>query len=128
MSDSEGFESADEGREDDDGWDVENDFDLPDIEPSEKPEVTKIKSGASPNVCNQSDSEQSFKDKQENTKPSGEIYTSGATPTLQSKLENLTVNNDDSSSGAQAISAEKCKNVQNETKPSSTQDSVSKIY
>lgn len=127
MSDSEDFESADEGREGDDGWDVD-DFDLPDIEPSQKPKVTEIQSSASPHVSNQLDTEHSFKGKQKNTKSSSEINTPKASPALQSRLENLTVNNNNSSSGPQIQSYGKSEIIQNETKPSNTQDSVSKIY
>jgi hypothetical protein len=115
MSDSEvEFESADEGSKDEDGWEIESDFDLPDVKPvslEHKPTETKL--STLPNVSDNAD-----------TKHSGLNDASSAVSTVQSKLDKLVVNNDNSSkSGSQVSEIE-----QNEIKQTSTQSSVSEKY
>ncbi|XP_060850151.1 protein FAM114A2 isoform X2 [Rhopalosiphum padi] len=110
MSDSEvEFESADEGSKDEDGWEIESDFDLPDVKPvslEHKPTETKL--STLPNVSDNAD-----------TKHSGLNDASNAVSTVQSKLDKLVVNNDNSSnSGSQVSEIE-----QNEIKQTSTQTS-----
>lgn len=117
MSDSEvEFESADEGSKSDDGWEIETDFDLPDLvsKPTEK------KSSILSHTFKVADSEQNLKCKVDDVKPSGQNYTADDIPTLQSGLNKLVVNNDDSNS--KPLISEENKIIQNEIK----QNSVSK--
>ncbi|XP_026823057.1 protein FAM114A2 [Rhopalosiphum maidis] len=105
MSDSEvEFESADEGSKDEDGWEIESDFDLPDVSVEHKPTETKL--STLPNVSDNAD-----------TKHSGLNDVSNAVSTAQSKLDKLVVNNDNKS-GSQVSEIE-----QNEIKQTSIQTS-----
>lgn len=117
MSDSEvEFESADEGSKGDDGWDIDTDFDLPDLEsnPSDK------KSSVLSNTLKISDSEQNLKCSVEDVKPSGQNCD---IPMLQSGLDKLTVINNDDPNSKPLISEEN-KIVQNEIKQSSVSTNI----
>ncbi|XP_025206942.1 protein FAM114A2 [Melanaphis sacchari] len=107
MSDSEvEFESADEGSKDEDGWEIESDFDLPDklVPVENKSAETKLSS--LPNVPDDVD-----------TKHSGLNNASNSASMVQSKLDKLDVNNDNSTKSGPHISEV----VQNEIKQTSTQ-------
>lgn len=119
MSDSEAeFESADEGSNDGNGWDVESDFDLPSVE-STKPSKTKI--DLFPNIHDAMDTERSVKCKEENPKPSGQNKPDNVPP-LESKLEKLSVINETTNSGCVP---EENKVVQNESKSNNSTQSSS---
>lgn len=124
MSDSEvEFESADEGSKGDDGWEIETDFDLLDVESK----VTETKSSILSNISKVEGIEQNVKCKKEDLKPSGPNDTTGITPTLQCGLDNLRVNNDDINSSQ--LIPEDSNVVQNEIKQSVSKiDTPSKIF
>ncbi|XP_022176970.1 protein FAM114A2 isoform X2 [Myzus persicae] len=117
MSDSEvEFESADEGSQGGDGWEIESDFDLPDVKPvsvESKPTGTKLSTLS--NVSDKVDIEQNAKC--EDTKQPGLNDASDAVSTVQSKLNELAVNNDNSTKSGPQIS----RVVENEVKQTSTQ-------
>lgn len=120
MSDSEvEFQSADEGSNGDDGWDIECDFDLPDVEPSAGSKSTQKKLSSRPKISNLEETEQNLKHK--DIKPANNC-TSDTIPKLQARLVNLEVKNDNVNSEQN----EESKVVQNEIKSTSTQSSVSK--
>ena len=125
MSDSEvEFESADEGSQGEDGWEIESNFDIPDVKPLSvelKPTGTKLTT--LPNVSENGDTEQNVKCENENTKHFGQNDVSNAVLIVQSKLDKLVVNNGNITTSEPKIS----ETVQNEIKQSSTQLSVSEI-
>lgn len=114
MSDSEAeFESADEGSKDEDGWEIESDFDLPDVKSVSveyKPTATKL--SALPNFSENVD-----------TKHSEINYACNEVSTVQSKLDKLDVKNDNSTKSE----SQESEVIQNEIKQTSTQTTVSKI-
>lgn len=112
MSDSEAeFESADEGSNGGDGWDVESDFDLPSVEP--KPSTTKIDMLTS--IHDTVDTRQNVKCEENNVKSSGQNKPDDI-PELESELEKLSVNNENTTS---RCVPEENKVVQNEIKSNS---------
>lgn len=119
MSDSEvEFESADEGSQGEDGWEIESNFDIPDVKPLSvelKPTGTKLTT--LPNVSENGDTEQNVKCENENTKHFGQNDVSNAVLIVQSKLDKLVVNNGNITTSEPKIS----ETVQNEIKQSSTQ-------
>jgi len=114
MSDSEAeFESADEGSKDEDGWEIESDFDLPDVQSvSVKYKPTETKLSALPNFSQNVD-----------TKHSKLNDACNEVSMVQSKLDKLDVNNDNSTKSESQVSEV----VQNKIKQTSTQMTVSKI-
>jgi len=124
MSDSEvEFESADEGSQGGDGWEIENDFDLPDVKPvplETKPTVTKLSTLS--NVPDKVVTEQNVKC--DDTLKSGENDASNAVSTVQSKLNKLVVNNDNSTKSVPQIS----KVDQSEIMQTNTQVSEIPVY
>lgn len=112
MSESEDdFESADEGsREDDDGWEIENDFNLPDVistKSSVLPDLSSIKLNES---------------KQNDAKQSDQSITSDAVPTSSSRLNSAVVYDGKSFRTSVPKPSE---TVEHETKPNSAQSNVS---
>jgi len=91
MSDSEvEFESADEGSRGKDGWEIESDFDLPDIKPlsiESKPTGTKLLTLSK--VSDGVDTEQNVKC--DDTLQSGKNDAPNAVSTVQSKLNKLVI-------------------------------------
>lgn len=113
MSDSEAeFESADEGSKGDDGWEIETDFDLPDLE--SKP--TEKKSSILSPTFKVVDSEQNLKC------PSGQNYSACDVSTLQSGLDRMVVNNDDTN--FKPLISEENKIIPNEIKQSSVSKNI----
>jgi len=115
MSDSEAeFESADEGNKSDDGWEIDCDFELPDVQ---QPSI-EFKPTADPKhnveMC-----------EPVHVEPSG--IDDAAQATLQSKLNKLAVNNIGRNSRSQ-ISEESGNVVQNEMKSPTTPSNVSENY
>lgn len=126
MSDSEvEFESADEGSKGDDGWEVDTDFDLPDLEQSVEPKPTEIKSSMLSSVSNLINTDQYIEHKHKDTKPSKQNNTPGSIPTLQSRLDKLAVDSDITNSKSRTL--EEDTNSDNATKQTNSQSSVSKI-
>jgi len=121
MSDSEvEFESADEGSKGEDGWEIESDFDLPDVKPVPvefKPTGSKLSTKVA-NASNKVDTEQNVKCEDEKNN------TLDAVSMAQSKLDKLVVNNDNSTKSGLHVSGVD----QNEIKQTNTQTSVSKSY
>jgi len=108
MSDSEAeFESANEGSKGDDGWEIDCDFDLPDVQ------QLSVRSSAYPEenvkTCKRTDVEPPEKDS-----------TVDAIPMIQSRLDKLAVSNN-----SQPHISEESKVVQNEIKSPTTPSSVS---
>lgn len=122
MSDSEvEFESADEGSKSNDGWNVE-DFDLSDEESPIQFKPTETTFSKLPHISNTEDTKQNSECKNEDIKPSGKNVLYNTVPTLQYKLTNLSVNNDNKN--CEQIPDES-KVIQNEIKPTGTSNSVS---
>jgi len=119
MSDSEvEFESADEGSHGGDGWEIENDFDLPDVKPvSVESKPTGPTLSKLSNVSDKVNTEQNVKCESENTKQSGQNDVSSAVSMAQSKLNKLVVNNDNCTQPEPKVS----EIVQNEIKQTNTQ-------
>lgn len=119
MSDSEvEFESADEGSHGGDGWEIESDFDLPDVKPvsvESKPIAPTLSTLS--NVLDKVNTEQNVKCGNENTKQSGQNDASSAVSMAQSKLDKLVVNNDNCTQPEPQVS----EIVQNEIKQTNTQ-------
>jgi len=119
MSDSEvEFESADEGSQGGDGWEIENDFDLPDVKPVSV--ESKSTGPTLPTLSNLSDevnTEQNVKCENENIKQSGQNDASSGVSMAQSKLDKLIVNNDNRTQPEPKVSEV----VQNEIKQTNTQ-------
>lgn len=116
MSDSEiEFESADEGSKDDDGWEIESDFDL-DVEPKK----IETKTSMLPNVSDLMDTEKYEE------KPLDQNNTS-VIPTLQSRKDKL-IANDGNSNYSKPHNSENNKVVLNEIKPTNTQSTVSMYF
>lgn len=112
MSDSEGeFESADEGSNGDDGWEIESDFDLLDID-SKKVELISTL----PNTPNLIDIERNNKNTNNEKKSLGQDYTD-TIQTIQLKKDKIITNQNNLNS--------KESKVLNEIEPTSTQSSVS---
>lgn len=111
MSDSEAeFESADEGSKDEDGWEIESDFDLPDVKSvSVEYKPTETNLSALPNFS-----------ENVNTKHSEINDACNEVSMVQSKLDKLDVNSTKSESEVSEV-------IQNEIKQTSTQTTVSKI-
>ncbi|XP_025409362.1 protein FAM114A2 [Sipha flava] len=104
MSDSEvEFESADEGSKSGDGWEIETDFDLPDLEQSIESKPTEIKSSALSSVSDLANIDQYIEHKHKNTKSSNQTNTFDAIPTLQSRLDKLTIDSDDTNSKSHTL-------------------------
>lgn len=124
MSDSEvEFESADEGSKGDDGWEVEADFDLPDLEQSKPAEVRSSALSSDPDLVNAD--QQCVERKQNDTKPSRQNNTSDdAVPTLQSRLDKLAVDGEDTNSRSLALESGTAGD--NATKQTNNQSGVSK--
>lgn len=119
MSDSEAeFESADEGSKGDDGWDIETDFDLPDLEYVSTEKESSILSKTSKVM----DTVQSLKCKVEDLKPFDQNYSTGDISTLQSGFEKSVVNNDNINS--KPLVSEENKIIQNEAKQSSVSKNI----
>lgn len=124
MSDSEvEFESADEGSKGDDGWEVETDFDLPDLVQSVE-STTEIKSSALSSVSNLVNTDQYIEHKHLDTKSSNQNNNFNAMPTLQSRLDKLTVDSDDTDSKLHTL--KETITADNELKETNCQSSVSK--
>lgn len=126
MSDSEvEFESADEGSKDEDGWGIETDFDLPDVEPvSAKCKPTETNLSTLSSVSDEVDTGQNAKCKHEDTKHSRQNDKSDAVSMVQSELDKLVLNSDNSTKSGPPVSEA----IQNEIKQTSTQPSVSKYF
>lgn len=119
MSDSEvEFESADEGSKGDGGWEVD-DFELPDVESSMESKPTEITSY----VSKMEITKQNSQCNNEDVKPSEENVSSDTVTTLQSRLGNLAVNNDNTICDSQIPKESKV--IQSEIKPTNTVSSVS---
>lgn len=115
MSDSEvEFQSADEGSNDDVGWEIECDFDVPDAESSAGFKPTEMK------IFNSIETEQNIKSKHEDL-IAAENSTSNSIPSVQAELGKLSLKNDNTNS-EQYIGS---KVVQNEIESTSTQSNVS---
>ncbi|CAI6345747.1 unnamed protein product [Macrosiphum euphorbiae] len=119
MSDSEvEFESADEGSQGGDGWEIETDFDLPDVKPlSVESKPTGPTLSTLSNVSDKVNTEQNVKCENENTKQSEKDDASSAVSMAQCKLDKLVVNNDNRTQPGPKVSEV----VQNEIKQTNTQ-------
>lgn len=119
MSDSEvEFESADEGSQGGDGWEIETDFDLPDVKPlSVESKPTGPTLSTLSNVSDKVNTEQNVKCENENTKQSEKDDASSAVSMAQCKLDKLVVNNDNRTQPGRKVSEV----VQNEIKQTNTQ-------
>jgi hypothetical protein len=125
MSDSEvEFESADEGSKSGDGWEIETDFDLPDLEQSIESKPTEIKSSALSSVSDLANIDQYIEHKHKNTKSSNQTNTFDAIPTLQSRLDKLTIDSDDTNSKSHTLKEDIT--ADNALKETNCQSSVSK--
>lgn len=124
MSDSEGeFESADEGSKGDNGWDIDNDFDLPDVKPSVESKPIESKLSKLPNVSEAINKEENVQFKLQDPKSSRPNNISNVTPLLQSKIDKLKVDSDNINSGSGTFKENQT--VQNEIKTTNTQSNVS---
>lgn len=120
MSDSEvEFQSADEGSNGDDGWEIECDFELPDVESSAVSKSTELKISSQPKMSNSIETEHIMKHKGIKLP---ENFACDTIPTIEASLNKLTVNSDNINSEEHIES----KVVQNEIKSTSTQSGVSK--
>jgi len=119
MSDSEvEFESADEGSQGADGWEIESDFDLPDVKPlSVESKPTGPTSSTLSNVSDKVNTEQNVKYENENTKQPEKNDAPSAVLMAQSKLDKLVVNSDSHTQPGPKVSEV----VQNEIKQTNTQ-------
>lgn len=119
MSDSEvEFESADEGSKGDDGWEIETDFDLPDL----GSKSTENKSSILSHTLKVVDSEQNLKCKVKDEKQPGQNNSACDISTLQSGLDKLVVKNDDKNS--KPLISEENKITTNEIKQSSVSKNI----
>jgi len=115
MSDSEvEFESADEGSQGGDGWEIESDFDLP-VSVESKPTGPTLPTLS--NLSGKVNTEQNVKCENENTNQFGQNDASSAVSMAQFKLDKLVVNNDNLTQPGPQVSEV----VQNEIKQTYTQ-------
>lgn len=116
MSDSEGeFESADEGSNGDDGWEIENDFDLLDIE-SKTESISTL-----PNLIDKGKNDTHTNDGE---KSLSQDHTD-ATPMIPLEKDKLRTSNENLNF---KLYNPKKSDVLNETEPTSTQSSVSNLH